>query len=503
MSRESTLSRFFSLTVCLFVLLCVVGNGTCYAVGRAGPELRSHSGPFSLWGIDLSAAEMSDDRTEEVIQTLNIYAKYGVSGMTVSLQPRETGRGVFAEDGSIADSVMLDRVRRITHGAIDRWLVPVVRVFDSGLGSTKAYERALKEVAQNSRGSGDMILNIGTVPNADDLPGFVKILRDNKWKGLIGVDLDPATMSQDEMKKRASAVDVVFLPADVRMGIPKRASEFQKPIILSVSLDKPDSGVKELIREVAETRGVYLIAKLPCCEGESPQFSIGGRNAESGVGPAWYLEEVGSAQLALHGAIDRSLAAAADPSDILEPGEKEEGFVPLFDGKTLKGWTILSDSWQSFTVKDGVIACDGSAPNTYLRTNRRFSDFVLRLEAKISPGGNSGIFVRAPLWGRSSLIAFELQVEGRPNTKLANNGAGGIYSVLSPKVDAMKPVGEWNKYEITCRGTKVRILLNGQLIQDFDMEDVPKMRSRLVEGVIGLQDHSDEVWFRKIRIKEL
>ena len=101
------------------------------------------------------------------------------------------------------------------------------------------------------------------------------------------------------------------------------------------------------------------------------------------------------------------------------------------------------------------------------------------------------------------MIAFELQIEGRPNTNLANNGAGGIYSVLSPKVDAMKPVGEWNKYEITCRGTKVRILLNGQLIQDFDMNEVPQMRGRLIEGVIGLQDHSDEVWFRKIRIKEL
>ncbi len=503
MSRQLSSTRLLSRIACLFILVCVVGQEPSLAVSRKGLQLRSHSGPFSLWGIDLSAAEMSDDRMQEVIGSLNVYAKYGVSGLTISLQPSDTGRGVFAEDGSIADSVLFDRVRRIARGTIDRWLVPVVRVFDSGLGSTKAYERALEEVARQSRGSGDMILNIGNVPNADDLPKFVNLLREKRWRGLIGADFDLATMSNEEVKKRVSAVDVLFLSRDIKDGIPKSLLGYEKPIILTVPLAKTNPRAGEFIREVAQTEGVYLIAQLPCSEGESPRFSIGGRDAESGVGPAWYLEEVSSAQLALHGPIDQSLAASTEPSDVLEPGEKEEGFVPLFDGRTLKGWTVLSDSWQSFSVEDGVIACDGSSPNTYLRTNRRFSDFVLRLEAKISPGGNSGIFVRAPLWGRSSLIAFELQIEGRPNTNLANNGAGGIYSVLSPKVDAMKPVGEWNKYEITCRGTKVRILLNGQLIQDFDMNEVPQMRGRLIEGVIGLQDHSDEVWFRKIRIKEL
>ena len=127
----------------------------------------------------------------------------------------------------------------------------------------------------------------------------------------------------------------------------------------------------------------------------------------------------------------------------------------------------------------------------------------MRAEFKIRDGGNSGIFVRTPLVGRNSRIGLEFQILGQSRDAPANrDSTGSIYDARSPAGNFMKP-GQWNEAEITCVGTKVKIILNGEVAHDFRYEEVDFIKNRATRGYIGLQDHHNAVQFRKVRIKPL
>ncbi len=186
------------------------------------------------------------------------------------------------------------------------------------------------------------------------------------------------------------------------------------------------------------------------------------------------------------------------------PQEEADGWQPLFDGRSLEGWTTLRTDWGAWHVRDGAIVCDGSTMGPWLRTRRRFESFVLRLEYRISEKGNSGVFVRAPLDGRASRFGFEVQIMGRRPDPLDDQySTGAIYAALPPKEDASRPVGQWNELEVTCDGPMLQVRVNGRGVQDVDTRNVAVLKDRRRQGRIGLQDHGDKVWFRRIRIKEL
>jgi len=109
----------------------------------------------------------------------------------------------------------------------------------------------------------------------------------------------------------------------------------------------------------------------------------------------------------------------------------------------------------------------------------------------------------APLDARASQFGMEMQILGVTGSGNPRDMTGAIYGALAPSEDAARPPGSWNEAEITCRGARVKIRINGQLVQDFDMDQVDELRERLRCGVVGLQDHGDEVWFRNVRIKTL
>ncbi|MFH1740709.1 MAG: DUF1080 domain-containing protein [bacterium] len=499
----------------LCTLLLVLGTqADASRIGRKGTAFTLNDGPYNMWGIEISAAALSDENTEQAIDALNTYVKYGVSTIALSFQPAGCGRGVFAADGSIGDQALFDRIMRLTRAAEERWMISALRVFSpepSARLEPAACKRALEDLGHAFRGRTDVVMNIGFASDVKTLPESVRVLRNGKrgFSGLVGVDLNSISKESivsAEARDSAKSLDVVF--CDGSPETPIANPGLDKPVVVAAVVEDPQKPgnphpkMNEFTQAIAKSNGTFLIARIPSfCEGSSTRFDIGGQYAKSGIGIAWYLQRVCDVQLSLHGPIEESMGGAPD-LHLLDPGEKEEGFVPLFDGRTLQGWTMLSDSWHSFSVADGVIACDGTSPNAYLRTARQYSDFVLRLEVKISEGGNSGVFIRAPLWGRSSRVGFETQVLGGSEPDPVSN-AGAVYGVLAPKVDAMKPIGEWNAFEIACQGEHVRIKLNGKLIQDFDMGDIPAMKDRLREGVIGLQDHRCKVWFRRIRLKEL
>lgn len=192
------------------------------------------------------------------------------------------------------------------------------------------------------------------------------------------------------------------------------------------------------------------------------------------------------------------------------PQPDAEGFMPLFNGADLAGWTGDTKGYQ---VRDGVIVCtETSHGNLYTELN--FSDFVLRFEFRLAPGANNGLGIRTPLFGHAAYDGMELQIiddDAHPDLK-PYQYHGSIYGLVPAKRGALRPAGEWNVQEVRAEGPRIQVVLNGETILDADLEEVArnpfpdeKEHPGLLNasGRIAFLGHGSQVEFRNIRIKEL
>jgi hypothetical protein len=188
---------------------------------------------------------------------------------------------------------------------------------------------------------------------------------------------------------------------------------------------------------------------------------------------------------------------------LLTDAERAEGFVPLFNGKDLNNWWVFGDNLNGFQVTDyGFIEWVEEGASA-LMSAKRYGDFVLRLEYKILTGGNSGVFLRAPRAARQSKIGMEFQIHGDHGGEPSDDSTGAIYLVAPATANSSLPNGQWNALEIVLRGPQLSATLNGVEIQNLNLDENEELKYRLRRGFIGLQDHSDYVAWRNVRIKEL
>ena len=202
-------------------------------------------------------------------------------------------------------------------------------------------------------------------------------------------------------------------------------------------------------------------------------------------------------------------AAAEQESSGICPEEKAEGFVSLFDGKTLDGWT---GSVNGYTAENGVMAIKPKGGGN-LFTEKEFSDFIFRFEFKLPSGGNNGVGIRSPLKGNPAYAAMEIQVLDNSAERYAKlkewQYHGSIYGVVAAKRGFQKPVGEWNSEEIKAVGSRITISLNGTVIVDADLEKGEPIDGHAHPGLhnekghIGFLGHGAGVEFRNLRIKPL
>lgn len=201
--------------------------------------------------------------------------------------------------------------------------------------------------------------------------------------------------------------------------------------------------------------------------------------------------------------------------------DAKDGFTPIFDGKTLNGWTTadgkpVTAGWQA---EDGVIHRAGKGGDIY--TAKEYGDFDFQFEWKIAPGANSGVKYRMALYGKAWL-GPEYQVlddDKHPDAKLreGRRKTAALYDLYVPNDQKkLNPVGEWNKSRIVAKGSKIEHWLNGKLVLQYDTASddfkaqvagskfakTPSFNQNPT-GRIQLQDHGDEVWFRNLCIKEL
>jgi hypothetical protein len=193
--------------------------------------------------------------------------------------------------------------------------------------------------------------------------------------------------------------------------------------------------------------------------------------------------------------------------------EQKEGFVSLFNGTDLTGWT---GGGKSYFARDGLLVVDpsqGSGGNLY--TDKEFGDFIFRFEFRLTPGANNGIGIRVPRGGHASADGMEIQILDHDSPRYRGwlkdyQHHGSIYGVVPAKTGYLKPVGEWNYEEIKARGKQITVALNGTVIVDADIEKAgqtaegrkhPGLKSP--SGCISFCGHGDYLEFRNIRVKSL
>ena len=200
----------------------------------------------------------------------------------------------------------------------------------------------------------------------------------------------------------------------------------------------------------------------------------------------------------------------------LQSASGEEGFAPIFDGRTLDGWVGVAGSTDSYYVEDGLLICKADGKE-HVFTEKKYADFIFRFEFKLEPGGNNGIGIRADVHRQPHLFGMEIQVLDNAAEKHANlkpyQYHGSIYGVVPAKRGFQKPAGQWNTQEIVCDGRRVKVTLNDHVIVDVDLDtiELPTMDGhdhpglKYTEGRIGLHAHGngEKVFFRNLRVKEL
>ncbi|WP_249998122.1 ThuA domain-containing protein [Actinoplanes sp. M2I2] len=180
----------------------------------------------------------------------------------------------------------------------------------------------------------------------------------------------------------------------------------------------------------------------------------------------------------------------------------ETGYTALYNGSTT-GWTQAGPG--GFTSSDATLSSTGGM-GLYWYSAKPFTSYSLKADWRLTGDSNSGIFVGFPNPSNDPWVAvnqgYEIQIDA---TDAADRTTGAIYTFksadLAARDAALNPAGEWNTYELLVEGQRIRVYLNGRLVNDFTNTDP----ARNLDGYIGIQNHGagDQAAFRNIRVKEL
>lgn len=197
---------------------------------------------------------------------------------------------------------------------------------------------------------------------------------------------------------------------------------------------------------------------------------------------------------------------------------KEEGFVPMFNGKDLAGWVNANCHPSTFFVRDGMIITTGK-PTGFLRTDKQYENFILEMDwfhVNTKEVGNSGLFVWGdplPAVGTPYTRGIEVQVLVNLFKKDAYTSHGDLFSIWGarckpdrphpmgwerclPSEERCKGGGEWNHYRVEARNGSIKLQVNGKEVSGVG-ESNPR------KGYLALESEGAECRFKNIMIKEL
>ena len=205
----------------------------------------------------------------------------------------------------------------------------------------------------------------------------------------------------------------------------------------------------------------------------------------------------------------------------LTDAERADGWTLLFDGETTDGWhnygaDTISSHWQ---VEDGALTLTEAGGGDIV-TAEPYGSFELKLEWKLVECGNSGLFFHVVpghdgVWETGPEMQI-LDNTCHPDAEDPTHRNGANYDLHAPSEDASNPAGQWNQIRLVVDGDHVQHYLNGTKVVDYRLwteawrEQVASSKFSDIDGYgtartghIALQDHSDRVWFRDIKLRPL
>lgn len=234
----------------------------------------------------------------------------------------------------------------------------------------------------------------------------------------------------------------------------------------------------------------------------------------------------------------------AQPANTLSDEERREGWVLLFDGKSLKGWLtspLAEPPEPAWAVENGTLrTTPGRGVRDYLVSEAKFRDFEFRFEWMVEAEANSGVKYRAQAWSmagpgaqdvqatwkgaaRFEPLACEYQIaddEKNPDAIAdAKHSTGALYEYVAPRKSKAAGPGVWHSGRIVVRGLHFEHWLDGEKVTegDFHSEEMrlsfqaskrrlsPKLLAahEVLESPVILQNHNGVVWFRNLKIRRL
>ncbi len=215
------------------------------------------------------------------------------------------------------------------------------------------------------------------------------------------------------------------------------------------------------------------------------------------------------AQVALSAVVSTGFAAEDFGKSAYE--RNPAGWRDLMPDEKLTHWTrlpipasgTLGRAQWHLDPHSRRLVCDGDGGHDWLRYDREFGDFIYHVEFRFTPmegksGYNSGVFVRN---GADGTVWHQAQVGSASGGYLFGNspvnGQLKRFNLSSQVTDQrVKPAGEWNTYEVTCRGKTISVWVNGAVMCEWSECEVPR-------GYVGLEGEGWPIEFRSVRLKEL
>jgi len=200
----------------------------------------------------------------------------------------------------------------------------------------------------------------------------------------------------------------------------------------------------------------------------------------------------------------RTFLTAASALPLFGRTEPETGFVSLFDGKTLDGWSVVDGPETAFYVNDGAIVVHPSSGfPAWLRSAKQYENFDFRGEFYINGWMDSGIYLHAPEHGRPMWNGMQIHIFHEVDREPKPESMGAIFPIVPPLRVNVKNKGEWNSFRILMDWPRLQVWTNDEIIQDLDITGNPELRHRFRRGYLGFESLSYPIRFRNLRIREL
>lgn len=194
----------------------------------------------------------------------------------------------------------------------------------------------------------------------------------------------------------------------------------------------------------------------------------------------------------------------------------DDAFQTIFDGQSPAGW--MTNTGKPLPAAN--VQPDGLNPHNsggYIVVYEKpVADFVLDFDYKLTPGCNSGVFVRTGDLKDPVMSGIEVAIDDTKGTSLHDPGA--FYDLVAPKVNAQKPAGEWNHMTVTANGPRMSVTLNGKEVAQINLNQwtepgtrpdgskhkFTKVRMKDLNrpGYLGFQDHGSDCWFKNVKLKK-